>query len=84
MKLIVVCSLIGLLYGQDVKPRRDDKWPPPEVLQALKPVHDVCVKKTGVSEEAIVEFSEGKIHEDEKLKCYMNCVFHEVKVVSRS
>lgn len=31
--------------------------------------------------EAIKEFSDGEIHEDEKLKCYMNCIFHEAKVV---
>lgn len=27
--------------------------------------------------EAIKEFSEGEIHEDEKLKCYMYCLFKE-------
>lgn len=31
--------------------------------------------------EAIKEFSDGEIHEDEKLKCYMSCIFHEAKVV---
>lgn len=31
--------------------------------------------------EAIREFSDGEIHEDEKLKCYMSCVFHEADVV---
>lgn len=31
--------------------------------------------------EAIKEFSDGEIHEDEALKCYMNCIFHEAKVV---
>jgi len=30
---------------------------------------------------AIKEFSDGEIHEDEKLKCYMNCFFHEIEVV---
>lgn len=28
-----------------------------------------------------MKFSDGEIHEDEKLKCYMNCVFHEGHVV---
>lgn len=27
--------------------------------------------------ESIKEFSDGEIHEDEKLKCYMHCLFHE-------
>lgn len=82
MKLFVFCAFVTLSCAQDVTPRRDADWPPPEVLKAVKPAHDVCVSKTGVSEEAITEFSDGKHHEDEKLKCYMNCVFHEIKVVS--
>lgn len=31
--------------------------------------------------EAIREFSDGQIHEDEKLKCYMGCAFHESGLV---
>lgn len=31
--------------------------------------------------EAIKEFSDGEIHEDPALKCYMNCLFHEVNIV---
>ena len=34
--------------------------------------------------EAIKEFSDGEIHEDEKLKCYMNCIFHEAQVVDEN
>lgn len=33
---------------------------------------------------AIKEFSDGEIHEDEKLKCYMNCFFHEIEVVDEN
>lgn len=80
--LILLCATLAFIYAQDVAPRRDADWPPPEIIRTLKPAHDACVAKTGVSEEAIKEFSDGKIHEDEKLKCYMNCIFHEVKVVS--
>lgn len=82
MKLLVFFALMGLIYAQDVVPRRDTDWPPPELLEAVKPAHDACVAKTGVTEEAIRKFSDEQIHEDEKLKCYMNCVFHETKVVS--
>lgn len=83
MKLVVLLlALLGLTEAQQVVPRRDADWPPPELLEAIKPAHDACVAKTGVTEEAIREFSDGQIHEDEKLKCYMNCVFHETKVVS--
>ena len=82
MKLLVFCSLLGLIFAQNVAPRRDADWPPPELLEAIKPVHDACVAKTGVTEEAIKKFSDEEIHEDEKLKCYMNCIFHETNVVS--
>lgn len=47
----------------------------------MKPIHDTCVKQTGVTEAAIKQFSDGDLHEDEKLKCYMSCVFVEAGVV---
>lgn len=68
-QFILITFLIASIYAQ--APRRDAEYPPPEILEALKPAHDACVKKTGVTEEAIKEFSDGKIHEDENLKCYM-------------
>lgn len=34
--------------------------------------------------EAIKEFSDGQIHEDEALKCYMNCIFHEANVMDEN
>lgn len=34
--------------------------------------------------EAIREFSDGEIHEDEKLKCYMDCLFKEARVVDEN
>lgn len=72
------------------------QWPPPEIVEALKPLREICQKKTGVSDgkfsvqhfmhlsiriyvlinmrspltEAITEFSDGEIHNDENLKCY--------------
>lgn len=82
MKFIIIFALVGLAFAQDVSPRRDADWPPPELLRAVKPIRDICVVKTGVSEEAIKKFSDGQIHEDEKLKCYMNCLFHEFNLVS--
>lgn len=80
--VVVFIGLFSLIFAQDVVPRRDADWPPPELVEALRPIHKVCVQKTGVTEEAITEFSDGKHHEDDKLKCYMNCVFHESRVVS--
>lgn len=34
--------------------------------------------------EAIREFSDGEIHEDGALKCYMDCLFKEAKVVDEN
>lgn len=34
--------------------------------------------------DAIREFSDGQIHEDAALKCYMNCLSHEFKVVDEN
>lgn len=34
-----------------------------------------------ITAEAIKEFSDGELHDDPKLKCYMNCIFVEAKAV---
>lgn len=26
------------------------QWPPPEIVAFLKPIHDICVKKEGVTD----------------------------------
>lgn len=36
--------------AQAVEKRRDDKWPPPEILETFKPIAAVCKQKTGVTE----------------------------------
>ncbi|XP_050100489.1 pheromone-binding protein-related protein 6 [Anopheles aquasalis] len=77
--VVVAIGCVSMVMGE--APRRDAEYPPPELLEALRPLHDTCVKKTGVTDEAIKKFSDEEIHEDEKLKCYMNCLFHEAKVV---
>ncbi|KAL5283418.1 Obp83b family protein [Megaselia abdita] len=81
MKIYLLSLLVVACAVAQKQIRRDDSYPPKEILQMIKPIHDVCVAKTGVTEEAIKEFSDGEIHEDPALKCYMNCLFHEIKVV---
>ncbi|XP_033149915.1 uncharacterized protein LOC108603747 [Drosophila busckii] len=77
-----ICSILCLLYcSKAAELRRDETYPPPELLKELAPVHDTCVGKTGVTEAAIKEFSDGEVHEDEKLKCYMYCVFDQTDVL---
>nr|AAV74624.1 odorant binding protein 3 [Musca domestica] len=81
----VLLIVLSLLTGAPILPRataqRDDNYPQPVKLKMAKPLHDACVENTGVIEAAIKEFSDGEIHEDENLKCYMNCFFHEIEVV---
>ncbi|XP_005176973.2 general odorant-binding protein 83a [Musca domestica] len=77
--LVAIIFMVGA-QSQTV-PRRDETYPPPELLAKLRPVHDTCVSKTGVTEEAIKKFSDEEIHEDELLKCYMYCVFDEMDVL---
>ncbi|XP_031628241.1 pheromone-binding protein-related protein 6-like [Contarinia nasturtii] len=64
-----------------IEPRRDDEWPPQEILETFKPIGEFCKSKTGVTDEAIIEFSDGVVHDDPALKCYMQCVFVEAKAV---
>lgn len=33
-----------------VEPRRDDQWPPPEIVALLKPLRERCEAKTGVTD----------------------------------
>ncbi|XP_001358940.3 general odorant-binding protein 83a [Drosophila pseudoobscura] len=80
--LLIALSLLSEpLMLPPAAAQRDENYPPPGIMKMAKPFHDSCVEKTGVSEAAIKEFSDGEIHEDEKLKCYMNCFFHEIEVV---
>lgn len=41
----------------------------------------ICLLFTLFHIEAIERFSNVEVHEDEQLKCYMNCLFHEYGVV---
>lgn len=52
MKLLIatIVSVALVLCAQAVDLRRDEHYPPPELLAALKPIHDVCVAKTGVTD----------------------------------
>ncbi|CAD7090618.1 unnamed protein product [Hermetia illucens] len=77
-----ILVILSYSYGHKIQPRRDDEYPPKEMIRAIMTLHNICVAKTGVTEEAIKEFSDGEIHEDEALKCYMNCLFHEAGLVN--
>lgn len=46
--VIFLCALFATSLA--VEKRRDDKWPPPEIVEAFKPIGQVCRSKTGVTE----------------------------------
>ncbi|XP_035777561.1 pheromone-binding protein-related protein 6-like [Anopheles albimanus] len=84
--LLLLVLLLAILCHQPRQancdePRRDANYPPPELLEKMRPMHDACVAESGASEEAIRRFSDQEVHEDEALKCYMNCLFHKAGVV---
>ncbi|XP_062538792.1 pheromone-binding protein-related protein 6-like [Armigeres subalbatus] len=77
---VVLIEAMLTLASDIPAPRRDAEYPPPYVLEASKKPHKMCVANTGVSEEAIVRFSDGDLFEDdEKLKCYMQCLFEKFR-----
>lgn len=47
--VILVASVIFTVVGA-VEKRRDDTWPPPEVIAIVQPMRVVCQEKTGVTD----------------------------------
>lgn len=47
-KFICVFALITVVIA--VQPRRDEQWPPPEIVALLKPLRETCEAKTGVTD----------------------------------
>lgn len=51
MKLIIFVGIATLSVGcLAVEKRRDDVWPPPEILETFRPIAAVCKEKTGVTQ----------------------------------
>nr|AXY87869.1 odorant binding protein 10 [Subpsaltria yangi] len=53
-----------------------------EMQQVAKLLHDNCVGEVGVDEALITQTQDGSFAEDDKLKCYMKCVFSQLAVLS--
>lgn len=71
-------------FHQHFKKKKIIQWPPPQFIAVIDPIKHSCRDKTGVSEEAIKEFSDGEIHDDPKLKCYMQCIFEKIDAVDEN
>ncbi|XP_012278868.1 general odorant-binding protein 83a [Orussus abietinus] len=54
---------------------------PEELKEAGKQAHDICVKKTGAQEEHIANAMKGEFAEDEKFKCYLNCILEQFNLL---
>uniref|UniRef100_A0A1L8DPG7 Putative odorant-binding protein 1 n=2 Tax=Nyssomyia neivai TaxID=330878 RepID=A0A1L8DPG7_9DIPT len=89
MRLIfrLVIVLILFLYRLEARPqspRRDEMYPPRDVLEEYRPMRQQCMAESGATELIVEEFSNGD-HlspiDDRALKCYMNCIFHKAEVV---
>ncbi|XP_059617218.1 general odorant-binding protein 83a-like [Phlebotomus argentipes] len=80
--LFVVC--LFYLEARPQAPRRDESYPPRDVLEEYRPLRMLCMQESGATEKIIEEFSDGD-HlspiEDRALMCYMNCIFHKAEVV---
>lgn len=50
LSAVVVLVLAHIVIAQPVDLRRDEHYPPPELLAALKPIRVVCEAKTGVTD----------------------------------
>lgn len=73
---LLILDLMFTLAGDLPPPRRDADYPPAYALEFMQQPHRECVAETGVSEAAIKRFSDVEIFDDdEKLKCYMGCLF---------
>nr|AVU05011.1 odorant binding protein 2 [Agrilus mali] len=57
-----------------------ENYPPEDVLELIKPYHDTCTKKLGVSDDEVKNY---KIEDNsEKMMCYMRCLGLESKWLS--
>ncbi|XP_055685311.1 general odorant-binding protein 83a-like [Lutzomyia longipalpis] len=89
MRFILNFCIFSVLFFINLEarpqtPRRDESYPPRDILAEYRPIREQCMADTGATEKIIQEFSDGD-HlspvEDEALKCYMNCLFHKIQVV---
>lgn len=49
IKFVLLVAVV-FAVAQAVEKRRDDKWPPPEILETFKPIAEICKQRTGVTE----------------------------------
>nr|AXO78382.1 odorant binding protein 4 [Xylotrechus quadripes] len=50
-----------------------------EFKNMLQTLHDTCVPAVGVSEDVLIRARKGDFDDDDKLKCYMRCLFQQLE-----
>ncbi|XP_022918322.1 general odorant-binding protein 19a-like [Onthophagus taurus] len=82
MKYTFYCSVAALLlFMQQAEAAMTEK----QVLAAIKLIRNTCKTKTKVADEQIDDTHNGKWDDnDEKLKCYSNCVLGMMKMQKKN
>lgn len=52
-----------------------------QMQQAAEPIKMVCVQKTKVGDDLLLDLRAGKLGEQKELKCYVNCVLEMMQTV---
>jgi hypothetical protein len=76
---IVTLSVIALLVAS----ASSGSVTKEQMQQATEPVRLVCAQKSKVSEESLARMRSGALDEAKEFKCYVNCVFDMMQMVSR-
>nr|APG79366.1 pheromone binding protein 5 [Cyrtotrachelus buqueti] len=68
-KIVVIFAVLSITAA-----KFDESMLSDDIKTILKGLHDVCVGKTGVEEALIDKLKEAEFSEDQKLKCYIQCL----------
>lgn len=55
-----------------------------QMQQASEPIRMVCIQKSKVSEDVLLNMRAGKLDDQKELKCYVNCVLEMMQVVRKT
>ncbi|KAF7284408.1 hypothetical protein GWI33_022194 [Rhynchophorus ferrugineus] len=68
-ELVVLLAVLSISTA-----KFDDSIISEDIRKLLKGLHDVCVSKTAVDEVLIEKLKDAEFTEDQKLKCYVQCL----------
>nr|AYN07343.1 odorant-binding protein 1 [Yemma signatus] len=53
-----------------------------EMKEMAKMVHDQCIEETGASDQVIQDTTKGAFPDDQKLKCYLKCIYSNMGAIT--